>query len=97
MRKTLDSFEGYPVQVVHLKEHYPKRQQRRTESCWIVTTDLTLSLEELREAAHERWEIENNVFYAARGIKDAMPIPGLCRVAATSVGFRPVVPLFSGC
>lgn len=62
VRKTLDSFEGYPVQVVHLKEYYPKRQQRQTETCWIVTTDLTLSLEELREAAHERWQIENNVF-----------------------------------
>ena len=31
-------------------------------SCWIVTTDSELTLEEVREAAHQRWEIENNVF-----------------------------------
>jgi hypothetical protein len=62
VRKTLDSFGGYPVQVVQLTEHYPKRKQRRSESCWIVTTELDLSLEELREAAHQRWQIENNVF-----------------------------------
>jgi len=62
VRKTVDRFGGYPVQVIHLKEYYPKRKRQRTESCWIVTTDLSLSLEEIREAAHQRWQIENNVF-----------------------------------
>jgi hypothetical protein len=62
LRKTLDNFGGYPVQVVELKEHYPKRKRGRNESCWIVTTELELSLEEVREAAHQRWQIENNVF-----------------------------------
>jgi hypothetical protein len=62
VRKTLDSFAGYPVQVVELKEYYPKRKRERNVSCWIVTTDLELPLEEVREAAHRRWQIENNVF-----------------------------------
>jgi len=62
LRQTLDSFGGYPVQVVQLREYYPKRKRGRSESCWVVTTELKLSLEELREAAHERWQIENGVF-----------------------------------
>ena len=62
VRKTIDTFAGYPVQVVELKEFYPKRKRERNLSCWIVTTDLDLPLEEVREAAHQRWQIENNVF-----------------------------------
>ena len=62
VRKTLDSFAGYPVQVVELAEFYPKRKKDRNVCCWIVTTDLDLSLEEVREAAHQRWQIENRVF-----------------------------------
>jgi hypothetical protein len=62
VRKTLDSFEGYPVQVVELTEYYPKRTGRKHERCWIVSTELRLSLEEIREGAHQRWQIENNVF-----------------------------------
>jgi len=62
VRKTVDSFAGYPVQVVQLVEFYPKRRSDRTTRCWIVSTDLDLSLEEIREAAHQRWTIENNVF-----------------------------------
>jgi hypothetical protein len=62
VRKTLDAFAGYPVQVVELKEYYPKRKRQRNLCCWIVTTDLDLILEEVREAAHQRWQIENNVF-----------------------------------
>jgi hypothetical protein len=60
--KTTDRFAGYPVQVVQLAEYYPKRKRERNTSCWIVTTDMQLPLEELREAAHQRWQIENNVF-----------------------------------
>jgi hypothetical protein len=62
LRKTLERFAGYPVQVVELTEFYPKRQRDRTLISWIVTTDVDLPLEELREAAHQRWQIENNVF-----------------------------------
>lgn len=61
MRKTIDSFAGYPVQVVELVQFYPKRKRDRTTRCWIVSTDLDLSLEEIREAAHQRWTIENDV------------------------------------
>jgi len=62
LRKTVDSFAGYPVQVVQLTETYPKRKRDRTVTCWIVTTDLELPLEEVREAAHQRWQIENGIF-----------------------------------
>jgi len=62
VRKTTDRFAGYPVQVVQLTEYYPKRKRERNTRCWIVTTDMQLSLQELREAAHQRWQIENNVF-----------------------------------
>jgi len=62
LRKTLDSFAAYPVQVVQLTETYPKRKRNRTLISWIVTTHLELPLEEVREAAHQRWQIENGVF-----------------------------------
>jgi hypothetical protein len=62
IRKTLDRFAGYPVQVLQLTEYYPKRKRNRTVTCWIVSTDLELTPEEIREAAHQRWQIENNVF-----------------------------------
>lgn len=47
-------FAGVPVQVVRLKEHYPKRFHNRDVVTWIVTTDLALSCREIREAAHLR-------------------------------------------
>jgi hypothetical protein len=59
---TVDSFCGYPVQVAELRELYLKRKKNRNISSWIVTTDMSLNAEELREAAHQRWQIENNVF-----------------------------------
>ena len=62
VRKTLDRFASYPVQVVQLTETYPKRKRNRTVISWIVTTDLELPLEEVREAAHQRWQIENGIF-----------------------------------
>jgi hypothetical protein len=62
VRKTLDGFHSYPVQVVELTEFYPKRKREQTVTCWIVTTELDLSLEEVREAAHQRWQIENGIF-----------------------------------
>lgn len=57
-----DTFADYPVQVIHLIEFYPKRKKNRHIECWIITTDLSLSLTEIREAAHLRWQIENSVF-----------------------------------
>jgi hypothetical protein len=63
IQQTTDTFAGYPVQVIHLVEYYPKRRSDRQHvSCWIVTTDFSLSLAEAREAAHQRWQIENNTF-----------------------------------
>ena len=62
IRQTTASFVGFPVQVVHLQECYPKRIRDQNVDCWIVTTDLSLSLEEVRQAAHLRWQIENNLF-----------------------------------
>jgi len=55
-------FAGYPVLVAHLVEDYPKRTKNAHTECWIVSTDLSLSSSSLREAAHLRWHIENNVF-----------------------------------
>jgi len=40
---------------VQLTEFYPKRKRERAVTCWIVTTDMELPLEEVREAAHQRW------------------------------------------
>ena len=62
LRKTIDRFANYPVQVVQLTETYPKRKRNNTVISWIVTTDLDLPLEEVREAAHQRWQIENGIF-----------------------------------
>ena len=60
--KTSGEFAGFPVQVVRLQESYPKRSSNKHVVTWIVTTDLCLSCREIREAAHLRWQIENNVF-----------------------------------
>lgn len=62
IKQTTDTFAGYPVQVIQLTEFYPKRKKDRLVRCWIVTTDFSLSLAEIREAAHQRWQIENNTF-----------------------------------
>jgi hypothetical protein len=60
IQQTTDIFATHPVQIIHLTEFYPKAKKQL--SCWIVTTDLSLSLAEIREAAHQRWQIENNTF-----------------------------------
>jgi hypothetical protein len=62
IEKTSGVFAGYPIQIVHLLEDYPKRKKIQHQECWIVTTDLTLLPEEIREAAYLRWHIENNGF-----------------------------------
>ena len=62
VERTSGEFADFPVQVVRLTEHYPKRSRDRNVVTWIVTTNLELSCSEIREAAHLRWQIENNVF-----------------------------------
>jgi len=63
MQITTGDFAGYPVQVAHITEYYPKRKKDKHPEAWIVTTDLILSSAELREAAHLRLsKPENNVF-----------------------------------
>ena len=59
---TSGEFADFPLQVAHLVEDYPKRKTNRHVECWIVTTDLSLLPAEIREAAHLRWHVENNVF-----------------------------------
>ncbi len=59
---TSGEFAGFPVQVAHLVEDYPKRKANQHMECWIVTTDLSLLPREIREAAHLRWHVENHVF-----------------------------------
>ena len=53
-------FAGYTIQILRVKECYTKKGKE--ETFWVATTDMSLSLEEAREAAHRRWHIENNVF-----------------------------------
>jgi hypothetical protein len=62
LEKTSGEFAGVAMQIVRLKEHYPKRRKNRHVITWIMTSDPALSCREIREAAHLRWQIENNVF-----------------------------------
>jgi hypothetical protein len=59
---TSGEFAGFPLQVAHVVEDYPKRKAQQHVECWIVTTDLSLLPKEIRQAAHLRWHVENNVF-----------------------------------
>ena len=62
MKKTSAEFAGHPVNIFFLVEDYPKRKENTHTETWIITTDLTLDFQEAREAAHLRWQIENNEF-----------------------------------
>jgi hypothetical protein len=62
MKKTSAEFAGYPLNIFFLTEDYPKRKKDSHIESWIVTTDLTLDFQEARQAAHLRWQIENNEF-----------------------------------
>jgi len=68
MEKTSDTFAGHPVLVVHLVEDYAKDKKNPHRESWIITSDLALSLGEIREAAHARWSIENDVFKKLSGL-----------------------------
>jgi len=54
----------YKLKVAKVEEEKlkPKPGQERYEVFWVITTDQSLSAEELRELAHKRWQIENNIF-----------------------------------
>ena len=63
MKITSGDFAGYPIQIAHLIEDYPLEKEDKSHiECWIVTTDFSLKPNEIREIAHRRWHIENNVF-----------------------------------
>ena len=59
MQETTDMFAGYPVRIVRICEQPSKGLKKES---WILTTDFSLSPQELREAAYLRWSIENDVF-----------------------------------
>jgi hypothetical protein len=60
---TSEEFAGYPIKIAHLIEDYLLEKEDKSHiECWIVTTDLSLTPNEIREIAHLRWHIENNVF-----------------------------------
>jgi len=54
---------GLRLKVAHVREKAVKpRQGRGDEAFWVVTTDETLSLEDMRFVAHRRWHVENEGF-----------------------------------
>lgn len=59
LQETNDDFAGYPVRIFRLIEQPAKGQ---TKESWILTTDFTLTPNEIREASYLRWSIENDVF-----------------------------------
>jgi len=54
----------YEFKVAWVREESlkPGSDQDSCESFWVITTDGTLSAEDMHELAHRRWRIENNVF-----------------------------------
>lgn len=57
-------WQGLKMSVAWVKEHHRKPAQDRPVDTefWVLTTATGLSGEDLRELAHLRWEIENNIF-----------------------------------
>jgi len=55
---------SYQFKVARVEEEKlkPKPGQDKYEVFWVITTDQSLSALEMRELAHMRWQIENNVF-----------------------------------
>lgn len=54
-----------PLKVARVRTHRLKGPRKgKTETFWIITTDLTLSAAQMRELAHLRWSIENHAFRA---------------------------------
>ena len=59
MKIISDEFAGYPVRIAQIIEESAKGKKKEA---WVLTTDFSLTPEELREAAYLRWDIENDVF-----------------------------------
>ena len=56
-------YKGFPLKIIRVDEHYNKRAKgKRDVSFYAVCSDLDMEADEIREAAHWRWQIENNVF-----------------------------------
>ena len=62
-----EGFDG-PLKVARVRTE-PLKGKEGVETFWIITTDTTLSGEDMRELAHRRWTIENQGF---RALNDAM-------------------------
>lgn len=60
----------FKLKVAHVREEHLKPIKGRSaiEEFWVVTTDVSLSAEDMRELAHKRWEIENNTFKRLNGL-----------------------------
>jgi len=54
----------YELKVARVEEEKfkPKSGEEKFETFWVITTDVGMSALDLRELAHTRWVIENNVF-----------------------------------
>ena len=56
-------WHGLRLKVAYVREKAVKpREGRQEEPFWVVTTDETLSLEDMRFVAHRRWHVENEGF-----------------------------------
>lgn len=57
-------WQGLKLTVARVKEHHLKPRKDRPENTvfWVLTTATKLTGEDLRELAHRRWRIENNIF-----------------------------------
>lgn len=57
-------WQGLKMTVAWVKEHrrQPAKNQPEDTAFWVMTTATGLTGEDLRELAHLRWEIENNIF-----------------------------------
>ena len=59
-------YKGFSLKIIRVDEHYNKRAKgKRDVSFYAVCSDLDMEADEIREAAHWRWQIENNVFKRA--------------------------------
>lgn len=94
LEETSGTFADYPVRVARLVEYASKGDNRDVPRVsWIVTTDFSLSRRELREAAHVRWSIENNVFKRLSGtvatkrfhFKEQQPFITMLRIVCAAI------------
>lgn len=81
----------FPLKLAWVREtHLKGKYQGQTFEFWVITTDESLSAEELREIAHKRWAIENNGFKELNerlGSKDKYLKDPVAKQAAMLMGF----------